>query len=142
VRAIDELMDGSTALRGLASAAAARGALVARVREALPAELAPHCVAATLADRELHLLADAASWATRLRYLSRELTRELRRAGLALTGITVRVLPADPRPAATRHSRRVQPSASVPRCLDDAAAGIADPALRAALLRLGRRLRR
>ena len=141
MRSIDQLIDGDGTLRGLARAMAAHNALLERVRAVLPTELRAHCVTATLEDRELHLLADTAAWATRLRYFGRELVRGLDSAGLRVTAVKVRVLPPDVVPPPARH-QPARPSAGAVRCVEDSAAGLGDPALRAALERLGRRLRR
>jgi len=141
MRSIDQLIDGDGTLRGLARAVAAHNALLEQVRAVLPAELRAHCVTATVEDRELHLLADSAAWATRLRYGGRELARSLRSAGLHVTAVKVRVLPPDVLPTPARQ-RPAKPSANAARCVEDSAAGLGDPALRAALERLGRRLRR
>ncbi len=141
MRSIDQLIDGDGTLRGLARAVAAHNALLERVRAVLPAELRAHCVTAALEDRELHLLADTAAWATRLRYFGRELARSLNGAGLHVSAVKVRVLPAEPAPAPAKHLP-TRPSADAARCVEDSAAGLDDPALRAALERLGRRLRR
>ena len=140
MQSIDKLI-GSGTLRNLTGAIAARNALLRQVRETLPAELASHCIAADLRGHVLHLSADAASWATRLRYLGRELTGNLGSAGLHVASVQVRVAPPDVRAApARRHlSRR---SATAARCLEETAEGVTDPALRAALQRLGRQLRR
>jgi len=111
------------------------------VRHALPDEVAPHCVGATLDGRELRLLADSAGWATRLRYLARDLTRRLRADGLGVAAVEVRVLPPDAR--TERAPRRsVRPSGDAATCVEQTAGGVEDPALRAALQSLGRRLRR
>jgi len=141
MRSIDELIGGNGTLRGLASAVAAHNALVERVRQALPAELRAHCVTATVEDRELHLLAESAAWATRLRYVGREVARSLRGTGLPVDAVKVRVVPPEPAPTAAKQ-RPARPSADAVRCVEDSAAGLDDPALRAALERLGRRLRR
>jgi hypothetical protein len=141
MRSIDDLIGSSPALRGLGAALAARDALLQRVRRALPDEIAPHCTGAALEGQVLRLLADSAAWATRLRYLGRELARALRADGIALSVVEVRVLPPDARRERTRR-RGARPSGDAARCVEQTAEGVDDPALRAALLRLGGRLRR
>ena len=141
MRSVDQVILGNDSLRQLGDALAARDALLQRVRHALPDEVAPHCVGATLDGQELRLLADSAGWATRLRYLARELTRRLRADGLGVAAVEVRVLPPDAR--TERAPRRsVRPSGDAATCVEQTAGGVEDPALRAALQSLGRRLRR
>jgi hypothetical protein len=141
MRSIDEVIDGEGALRRLKSALAAQESLLARARAALPGEIAPHCVGATLDGPALRLLADSAGWATRLRYLGPDLIRRLRAEGIAVASVEVRVLPTD---GATKPLRRraAAPSEDAAACLEHTAEGVDDPALRAALQRLGRQLRR
>jgi hypothetical protein len=141
MRSIDDLIDGNDALRHLSRVLAAHDALLRRVRAALPDEVAPHCVAAASDGNALRLLADSGAWATRLRYLGRDLLRQLRAGGLGLSAVEVRVLPPARRPALPRH-RTVRHSDDGAACLEGTAEGIDDPALRAALQSLGRRLRR
>ena len=141
MRSIDEVIDGEGALRRLRSALAAHEALLARVRGALPAELAPHCVVATLDGQALRLLADSAGWGTRLRYLGPELVHSLRRQGIVVAIVEVRVLPCEGRADPPRR-RVARPAEDAVACIEQAAGGVGDPALRAALRRLGRRLRR
>jgi hypothetical protein len=141
MRSIDEVIGNEDALRRLRSAVAAQEALLARIRAMLPGELAPHCVGATVDGHTLRLLADSAAWATRLRYLGRDLIRRLRADAIAVSAVEVRLLPSDARAEPVRR-RTARPSDSAAVCLEQTADGIGDPALRAALQRLGRRLRR
>ena len=85
MRSIDEMIGNEDALRRLRSAVAAQEALLARIRAMLPGELAPHCVGATVDGHTLRLLADSAAWATRLRYLGRDLIRRLRADAIAVS---------------------------------------------------------
>jgi len=141
VRSIDDLIGSNAALRQLGEALARRNALLQRVRQALPDEVAHHCVAAEIEDHALRLLADSAGWATRLRYFARDLVRRLRADGVGVATLEVRVLPPDTR-TDRLPGRAVPHSDDAAVCLEHTAAGIDDPALRAALQRLGRRLRR
>jgi hypothetical protein len=141
MRSIDQLIASNAALRQLGGALARRDDLLRRVRRALPGDLAPHCVAAELDGPALRLLADSGSWATRLRYLARDLRESLRAEDLIVSAVEVRVLPPDARTERAAERAPVR-SKSAATCLEQAADGIEDDALRAALRRLGRRLRR
>lgn len=141
MRSVDQLIASNAALRELSEALARRDDLSRRVRRALPADLAPHCVGAALDGRALRLLADSGSWATRLRYLARDLMGILADDGLVVSTVEVRVLPRDAREerGADRAPVRSEGAAT---CLEQAAECVGDGELRAALQRLGRRLRR
>ena len=139
MRRIDDLFGRSDALRRLAAAVARQRALLAAGTDAVPRDLAAHCVAATLEGTELTLLADSPAWATRLRYLGGDLRRRLR-GRWRVEAVTVQVAPPRQPPAAS--GRRVVLSATAADAIAEAAAGIADPALRQALLRLSRHGRR
>ena len=141
MRSVDQLITGNAALRHLGAALAARDALLQQVRRALPDEVAPHCIGAALEGHALRLLADSAGWATRLRYLAREVTRALRVEGLGVAAVEVRVLPPDVRMERPRH-RTARSSGDAASYVEQTADGVDDPALRAALQRLGLRLRR
>ena len=135
VRRIDDLIGGSDALRRLSAAVARQRALLAAVTDAVPPDLAAHCVSATLEGTELRLLADSSAWATRLRYLGGDLRRRLR-ARWRVETVTVQVAP--PRQPPPAGGRRAVLSATAADAIAGAAAGIEDAALRQALLRLSR----
>jgi hypothetical protein len=141
MRTIDELIETNPALRQLGAALAHRDELLRRVRRALPRDIAPHCVAAELDGAALRLLADSGGWATRLRYLTRDLREALRAESLVVSAVEVRVLPPDARTERAAGERAPIRSEGAATCLEQAADGIGDDALRAAMRRLGRRLR-
>lgn len=113
--------------------------LTAALRDALPEPLAAHCLAANLDDETLVIGCSSSAWAAKLRYQLPTLLARLRdHPGLAaLSQIRIRVQPPrEERPRAVRRRTRLSPhSADI---LSTLAEGTADPALKAALLRLSR----
>lgn len=77
-------------------------ALTEAVRRVLPAELRTHVVTAGLHGHTLHVVADAAVWAARLRYHEGDIRTSLEsRQGTSLQNIRIRVrgaLPNSERP--------------------------------------------
>ncbi len=102
----------------------------------LPGTLREHIVAVSYHNSTLHLYTDNAAWATRLRFQRAEILSLARDECLLtdLQGIRIRIAPTQDPPSTARRSCRL--SANSARLLEDTARAIADPALRAALLRL------
>lgn len=113
--------------------------LTAAIRDALPPPLARHCLAANLDGDTLVLSCDSTAWAAKLRYQLPQLLQALQgRTNLpAIRQIRVRVQPRrEPvRPAVQRRATLSEHSAAVITSVADATT---DPALKAALRRLGR----
>ena len=140
MRRIDNLIGHAEPLRRLTVALARQRALLAAVADVLPAELAAHCVSATLDGAELRLLVDSPAWATRLRYLGNDLRRTLH-SRWRIASVTVQVEPLR-QPPAGRPARKVVLSAAAADAIAGAASAVEDAALRRALLRLSRHGRR
>lgn len=125
------------------SALVERGRLLVRltesVRACLPLPCAEHCRVANCHDGQLVLAADSPAWSARLRFHAPELTRQLKRQhGLGIRRVRVVVSPAIETLIPKRSARRDLSHKSA-ELLQQTAAGIEDPGLRAALLRLARR---
>jgi hypothetical protein len=112
----------------------------------VPSALASHTHPLHYEAGCLYVRADSAAWATRLRHQQVELIRRLateRELG-GLTGLRVRVTPAESAPVSPATPARKAPSrlpGEASALLRDVAADVSDPALRAALLRLAGRRR-
>lgn len=123
-------------LKQLVEQARANSELLLTVQQWLPAPLHLHCHAAHVHDGQLVLYTDSPAWVMRLRFSAPQILEGLRKTLPNLRGVRVRVQLAQP----SRQRRRQRPA--IPRSaattLREAAAGIEDPALRAALERLGR----
>ena len=128
-------------LAHLTSQAQYQERLLARLRTELPEPLASHCVAAALKGSTLSLLVDSPVWNARLRFQSPELLSRLRSDFPGLANIQVAVArPAEIRPRPSRH-RPLTHSPQAASIVEQASAGISDPALSEALRRLARILK-
>ncbi len=113
--------------------------LLWRIRQVLPAELAPHLVHAESLGGDLVLFFDSSSWASLARYQAQEVLTALR-GQVQPTPRRCRFRVAQPpaaQPAARRRALRL--SASGAAAIAGAADAVADPALRASLARLAAR---
>ncbi len=136
-RPITDYLVGKTSLNTLLSQDKANKALLQRIREKLPSPLAEHCLATLLRDSQLIIYVESSAWSSKLRFLSRNLCRELQASGLQVSKITARVFLKN-RPARKNKEivRKISPdNASL---LEQTADAISDPDLSAALKRLGR----
>ena len=114
--------------------------LTALLRAALPEPLAGHCLAANLDGDTLVVGCDSAAWAAKLRYQVPDVLAQLRNHPdvPALSQIRIRVQPRREAQHGTV-TRRARLSAHNGQLLCAMAEETADPALKAALLRLSRR---
>ncbi|OQX36496.1 MAG: hypothetical protein B0D84_01415 [Candidatus Sedimenticola endophacoides] len=136
-RSVGDYLRSDPLLRQLLSQQEQQRQLCDQVHELLPEQLRPHCLATVLVRDRLRIYADSPAWASRLRYLTRDLGAALRGAGIKVGGIHVRVLVAGRTPRRRPHApRNLSPeSARLIRQLSDE---ISDPMLSAALRRLSR----
>ena len=112
-------------------------AILNQLRPLLPPPMGEHCVRAIAKKGDLILLVDSPAWASRLRYLSQNLTQQLRQKGLAVRRIQVKVTIASSRKLHREGMRRANPlSPSNAKLLSSVAECVGDDALRSALLRL------
>lgn len=139
-KSVRHLLKDQPTLRRLEREINTQKALLEKVRQLLPDDLASHCIAAQKRDQQLILHTDSPVWATRLRYFAPQLISLLNPGDPSLRGVKVKLV-------LTRSSRlRKLPSA---RHSDFAAAIIHDsaedtkhPRLREALKRLSVALKR
>jgi len=126
----------SATLRRIQSQLEDQQALLARVRACLPPGLAPHCQVSVLTGDRLSLYTESPAWASRLRYMQREITAQLTQQGFPIRELRVRINIADSQPA-FREQWQSQPlSAANAKLLRSIASGVTDPDLRRALERL------
>ncbi|MDX5372243.1 MAG: DUF721 domain-containing protein [Pseudomonadaceae bacterium] len=128
-------------LQALLGAAQRLGRLQALVETQLEPAAREHCQVASWHDGCLLLLTDNGHWATRLHYQQRRLQRALQALPefAGLQKIQVKVRP--PNTQVAYQARKVELSETAADSLNNAAEGIADPRLRAALERLARNAR-
>jgi hypothetical protein len=111
-------------------------ALLQRLRALLPAAARPHLIAARVNQHKLILYADTSAWVTRLRFHAPQLRTAATENFKQISELKIRVhLPE--RPAERPQPARL--SAAATTAIHQGAAAVADPQLRAALQRLGRR---
>jgi hypothetical protein len=110
-------------------------------RQCLPAILAPYCLVANIRGNRLVLHTDTAARATILRYHAPVLIRHLQRHhGLSnLCRATIKVRPLPPAPI-TPLGQRPYLTAATAALLRNIASRLEDPHLKAAFLRLARRI--
>ncbi len=136
-RTVNQLLHSGPTLRELHRRLDAQERLLGLVRGLLPEPLDRHCLAAQQQRGRLLLHTDSSAWASRLRYLSRDLRAKLRDKGILVQKVEVRVFidsPARRRPP----GRRCHLSRDSARLIEATADEIRDADLRAALKRLCR----
>ena len=138
-KSVRHLLKDKPTLKLLELEISAQKALLAEVRSVLPEDLAAHCVGAQLRDRQLVLHADAAVWATRLRYLAPQLLSLLQIRHPALREVKTRLLhPQLPRAPRRHPARRSDNAAEI---IHHSAQDTKHAPLRDALLRLSKALK-
>ena len=111
--------------------------LLQQVRTLLPAPLGEHCSAAIKRDKTLILYTVSSAWASRLRFISRQLTGQLKGKGMQIEKISVRVqLQRQPQKRPPRRIRNL--SGENATLIEQLADHIEDDKLSAALRRLSR----
>lgn len=135
---INDYLGKGSVIQKLLSKSHEQQVLLGQVRSLLPAPLNEHCVAAVLKGRRLLIYTDASIWASRLRFSSRDLVTKLAESGINLEKITVRVSlgKASPKHAKSHPARQL--STANADMISQTADAISDPALQAALKRLGK----
>jgi len=136
-RPITDFLAGKTPLNTLLSQDRANNEILEQVRKKLPATLAAHCLAALLRDQQLVIYVESSTWSSKLRFLSRNLCRDLQSDGFPVTKITARVFLKNRPAKKPKHTVRKLTSDNA-SLLNQTAETIADPELSAALKRLSR----
>jgi len=111
--------------------------LLRDARQSLPPPINERCLHASLDAGILTLITDSPVWSSRLRFFAPELERSLRQSYGPITSCRIRVHPKAVTPA-PRKARRNKLSSRTANHLIEAAAGIEDPELAAALCRLAK----
>lgn len=138
MRRIRQLID-----EGLVTRARQMGVLTQTLRQLLPPDLAPHCWVSGLTPDDLVLAADGGTWATQLRYLQREIIKQINaHHGLAVKKVRIRVATGGgPAAGAAPTPRPRQPRVpdTAGEVLRETARSVEDRALAGALERLAAR---
>ena len=136
-RPIGQILRSSREIGRLLEETRQQAEITEQIRRRLPESLRPHLVAARLHRGELLLYADSPAWSSRLRYLSRDLKRQLQGRGQGVRGLRVRVALGNfTTPGKKARIRRLSPANA--RLLEQTADHTTSPELAAALRRLAR----
>ncbi len=136
-RLIKDYLNRTNKLHGLIQQSMEQSLLLKRIRTLIPAPLDAHCTAAVSKDTGLVLYVDSSTWASRLRFMSRELVQRLNSDGMNIKRITVRVLVTS-QPPERKHAPIRHLSEENAFLISQTAADIDDHDLSEALLRLGK----
>ncbi len=137
-RLLDDFLQTDPAIRKLLARSARQNSLLQQIRALLPKPLDAHCLAAVSRDSALVLYADSSAWASRLRFFSRNLIRELQQRGHSgIESIAIRVFIPDHARKQKLRSKTLLSKENA-RLLRQTAESIGDPALGSALIRLSR----
>lgn len=135
-----ELLDTSDLVGKLTSQAEQLLALRQALSEALPANLGRSCEIANLKQGKLVIFAENSSIAAKVRLFEPQLTEIFARGGWNVTGMTIRVQPAQPTPV-TSYRKQATLSETAEYALTDLAAKLPEGRLARAVRSLSRRRR-
>ena len=140
---VRQLIHSSHSLSRLFNEASSRSQLTERIRLCLPAELHPHCLAASVQGTTLVLYTDTPAWATSLRYQYRHLQTQLKHEHdlCQIEQIRVRVQPGPTQQPSPALNSEPPDRSSPTAMLDSLADAAVDERIRTALKRLSRRRR-
>jgi len=132
----------NSAIHPLLNAAHAQNELLTTIRRLLPESLATHCVAAVQSEQGVVLFANTPAWASRIRYLSRNIKQKLRKKGLYVKEIRVRVYIENRRRAPGHaHPRQALISPRTAALIASLAEGMTNPEIKTILLNISKRAR-
>ena len=140
LKSVRHLLQDKPTLNHLEHEINAQRALLAEIRRLLPGELAAHCVSARLHGQRLVLHTDSPVWASRLRFMASELLSLLENRDRSLREIKIKLLPA--RSPGTKRRAPARRSHTAGDIVADSAEHVESAALREALQRLSRTLKR
>ncbi len=139
MKPLNKFLNSAKNLAGIKDQLAKQKAILEQLQSVLPSPMAEHCVGAIPKNGHLILLVDSPAWASRLRYLSPKLSKQLRQKGLAVRYIQVKVSLINSRNMHRVRRRQINPlSPANAKLLSSVAACLDDDELRMALLRLSK----
>ncbi|RLJ22528.1 hypothetical protein DJ030_01170 [bacterium endosymbiont of Escarpia laminata] len=103
MKSLGELFGSRESIKTLNKKLAQHAALLARIRQLLPEPLGDHCIGAVPHETRLVLFVDSPAWASRFRYLGRDLQEKLKAEGVALESIRIKVFLPQSAPAQRPH---------------------------------------
>ena len=140
-RAVGALLSSHPFLKSLNAESKRLSELLEIVRSHLPEPLAGHCLAVSGSKNSLILYTESSAWASRLRFISRQLQTNLHSAGLSVEKISIRV--SIKRTQRTpKHEKIRQLTPKNAELLQQLANDMPDDQLKASLQRLSRHVRK
>ncbi|MCP3870539.1 MAG: DUF721 domain-containing protein [Gammaproteobacteria bacterium] len=134
---LSRVLTRSKVVKDLLSQAQQHRTLLTDIQKHLPPPMGNHCHSALMQNRHLLLFVDSSAWASKFRYFSRNLKNQLRKAGIPVSKLSIRVMVNDtPQPSKRPVYRKLSQENAV--LIDQIAETIGDKDLSAALKRLGR----
>ncbi|MBD9359265.1 DUF721 domain-containing protein [Methylomonas sp. EbB] len=116
----------------------AQQALLAIVRAALPAEIAPHAQHCVVSGAQMLLYCDSASWASQIRFFNRAILDKLHAAGHPyIVRLQVRIVPPIAEPVRPKRTPRLPSAENVGLIAQQFKLADEQDVLAAALTRLG-----
>ena len=140
---IKKLMRSKSGLRDLQKQINLQQQLLSQVKAALPEKLAKHCISTQIQASTLVVFTDSPVWASKLRFLSPQVLSQLRSQHPGLSNLAVKLsITQRASPLPEKKRRLAQKSDVAASIVGDSAAGTLNSALRSALERLSRALRK
>ena len=140
-RTVGSLLSSNPLLKSLSAESQRLNELLEIVRSHLPEPLANHCHSVSSGKNSLILYTESSAWASRLRFISRQLQKKLQDSGFGVDKITIRVSINRTRKTPNRERiRQLTPENA--KLLQQIAENIPDEALKASLQRLSRHVRK
>ncbi|MBL3589106.1 MAG: DUF721 domain-containing protein [gamma proteobacterium endosymbiont of Lamellibrachia anaximandri] len=103
IKSLGELFDSRESIKTLNKKLAQHAALLARIRQLLPKPLGDHCIGTVPHETRLVLFVDSPAWASRFRYLGRDLREKLKAEGVSLESIRIKVFLPQSAPTGQHH---------------------------------------
>ncbi len=135
---VQKLLNSQGALNQLKRQLEAQQSLTEEVRKLLPPPLNEQLKGAVLSGRRLTLLVNSPVWASRLRYLAPQLSRQLRHNGLPVEQVLPRIVPEQTKAHSRRKARALHLSEKNAEMLRQAADALEPGPLQEAMRRLSR----
>jgi hypothetical protein len=138
MKSLRTIVNGNSTAAKLSKRVADNQALCESIRGYLPSPLDQQLLACVLQTGTLSLFVSSPVWASRLRYATPQLHRQLIQQGLAVERIRTRILPEQTRRSSRPRRKSPTLSQENSEILRYAAAAISDTELSEALLKLSR----
>ena len=140
---INSIINRSQHLKNLLLISRQQEQILNSIKQLLDTQLAAHCISAHYSKQCLRLYTDSSVWASRLRFQSKSLAKQLTANGLTAHKIDVRVIPKSEKRAPANKSRSARKiSGQTAQNIAQTAGSIEDENLEAALLKLAKSVTR